>query len=132
MKTLGKMDKNEIGERQQMIMQCVWDAGDRVTIQDIIDRMEIKCGVRFSKSSINTLVLMLVNRGFLIQDQKIHQAYTFRALISEDEFRLREIKRFGKFTFAGSPSILLETLMKTDVSDEEYQKMKEILDNYHG
>lgn len=132
MKTLGKMDKNEIGERQQMIMQCVWDAGDRVTIQDIIDRMEVKCGIRFSKSSINTLVLMLVKRGFLTQDQKIHQAYTFRPLISEDEFRLREIKRFGKFTFGGSPSILLETLMKTDVSEEEYQKMKEIFDSYHG
>jgi predicted transcriptional regulator len=132
MKTLGKMDKSEIGERQQMIMQCVWDAADRVTIQDIIDRMEVKCGVRFSKSSINTLVLMLVDRGFLVQDRKIHQAYTFRAVISEEEFRLREIKRFGKFTFGDSPSVMLETLMKTDVSEDEYNKMKEILDNYHG
>lgn len=129
---MGRIDKEEIGYRQQMIMQCFWDAGDAITIQEIIDRLELKCGQRFSKPSINTLVLMLVDRGFLIQAGKIHQAFTFRALISEEEFRLREMRRFKAFTFGNSSCALLDTIIKLGLSQDEVTQMKEMLNSVTG
>jgi predicted transcriptional regulator len=122
--SMGRIDKEEIGYRQQMIMQCFWDAGAPLTIQDIVDRLEVKCGRRFSKPSINTLVLMLVDRGFLIQDGRIRQAYTFRALVSEEEFQLRELRRFKSFTFHDSVCDILDKLITLGVSEEDLQSMK--------
>lgn len=129
MRTHGKMNKEVLGERQQMIMQCVWETDGNVTIQEITERMERKCGIAFSKASINTLVLMLVERGYLTQGPKIHQAFTFRALISEAEYQRKEIKRVGDAIFGGSPSNMLVALIDNKVSKEELAKMREIIDN---
>lgn len=124
---MGLIDKDELGHRQQLIMQCVWEAGKAVTVQQIIDRLEMKCGKRFSSSAINTMVLVLVDKGYLQQGTKIHQAFTYYALISREEFQLREIKRFSKLTFDSSPSIMLSTLLKTDISKDELQIMRDML-----
>lgn len=131
MKTYGKLHKEVLGERQQMIMQCIWDIGGPVTIQDIKDRMKARYGFDFSKASINTLVLMLVERGYLTQGKKIHQAFTFVALISEAEFRISEISRISDFTFDGDPSEVLASMLQTrKVGKEDVIKMRELIDKY--
>lgn len=129
---MGRIDKEEIGHRQQLIMQCVWDAGEMVTVQEIIDRLEVKCGKRFSRSAINTLVLMLVDRGFLEQGPKIRQAYTYHPLISREQFRIREMKRFRRLTFEGSSAIMVETLLKSDVTPDEMDAIRMMLDQKNG
>ena len=121
-------ESESLGYRQQYIMQCVWEAGSTVTIPMLIDMLEVKCGQRFSKGSVNAIVLKLVDKGYLEQVGKIRQAYQFRALISEEEFELQEIERTKDFTFKGKPSKLLSALVKTDISKDELRKMKEILD----
>lgn len=122
-------EKESIGYRQQYIMQCVWEAGEPVTIQMLLDRLEEKCGQRFSSSAVNAMVLKLVDKGYLAPAGKIHQAFRFEAVITEDEFELQEIQRAKNFTFKGKASRLLSALVRTDISEEELKKMKEILDH---
>lgn len=125
---MGRKEKEVIGYRQLCIMQCIWEKGERITILELIDRLEEKCGQRFSAGSINSLVLKLVDKGFLEQSGKIHQAFTFQAAITEEEFQQQEIRRMEERTFRGKPSVLLTALLKQDISKEELMKMKEILE----
>ena len=124
---MGIGEKEELGQRQQLIMHCVWEAGEPVTVPQIIDMLEVKCGKRFSGSAINTMVLVLMEKGYLQQGAKIHQAFTYLPLISKEEFQLQEVKRFSKLTFDSSPSILLSALLKTDITQEELKIMREML-----
>lgn len=133
LKTYGKLNKEVLGERQQMIMQCIWDAGESVTIQEITTRMKEKFGIEFSKASINTLVLMLVDRGYLTQGKKIHQAFTFKAVISKQEYRAKEIKRINESVFDGSQSALLASMLQCkDIEKAEIAKMKSLIEMYDG
>lgn len=126
------VDPNEIGHRQQLIMQCVWDAGGVATVPEIIERLENKCGKRLTRQAMNTFVLILVDKGFLGQGKKIGKAYTYHALISEEEYRVREVERFANLTFGGSPSALFATMLQTSVSKEEMNKIRELLDKNDG
>ena len=126
---MGSKEKEVIGYRQLCIMQCIWEKGDHITIAELADRLEEKCGQRFSTASINSLVLKLVDKGFLEQSGKIHQAFTFRAVIMEEEYQQQEIRRMEERTFRGRPSVLLTALLKESISKEELAKMKEILEN---
>ena len=121
--------KESIGYRQQYIMQCVWEAGEPVTIQMLLDMLEAKCGQRFSTSAVHTMAMKLVDKGYLALAGKTHQAFRFEAAITEAEFELQEIERAKNFTFRGKPSRLLSALVRTDISEEELKKMKEILDS---
>ena len=124
-------EKDSLGYRQQYIMQCVWEAGEPVTIQILLDMLEKKCGQRFSTGSVNSMVVKLVDKGYLAPAGKIHQSFLFAAAITEEEFELQEIERTKNFTFRGDPSRLLSALVKTDISEEELKKMKEILDRLY-
>lgn len=129
---MGKLDAGEIGHRQQLIMQCVWDAGDVATVPEIMDRLEQKCGRRLTRQAVNTLILPLVEKGFLRQGEKDGKAYRYYAGISEKEYRIEELKRFGNLTFGGSPSALVATMLETDITKDELKKIQELLEKKNG
>lgn len=128
---MGALESGEIGHRQQLIMQCVWEAGDVATVPQMIEGVERKCGRRLTRQAMNT-VLALVDKGYLMQGKKDGLAYQYHALISEKEFRAKEVERFGKLTFGGSPSALVATMLESDISREELGKIRELLDRYDG
>lgn len=131
MQTVGKIDKSGLGERQQMIMLCVWDIGGSVTIREIIDQMEIKYEVRFSTSSINKLVLTLVDKGYLASGSKRQRACTFYPLITRNAYLADEMRRLIRSTFHNSPSVLLDALLRNGISAEEHAEIRELLNNYN-
>ncbi len=124
-------EQDSLGYRQQYVMQCVWEAGEPVTIQMLIDMLENKCGQRFSTGFVNSMVVKLVDKGYLAPAGKIRQSFRFEATVTEEEFELQEIERTKNFTFRGKPSKLLSALLKTDISEDELKEMKEILDRLY-
>ena len=124
-------EQDSLGYRQQYVMQCVWEAGEPVTIQMLIDMLEKKCGQRFSTGFVNSMVVKLVDKGYLAPAGKIHQSFRFEAAVTEEEFELQEIERTKSFTFRGKPGRLLSALLKTDISEDELKEMKEILDRLY-
>ncbi|MCD8326885.1 MAG: BlaI/MecI/CopY family transcriptional regulator [Lachnospiraceae bacterium] len=125
---MGRVDSKEIGTRQQQIMQCIWEAGGRSTVPEIIERLERKAGIRLTRQAVNTFLLILMEKGFLAQGPKEGKAYIYIALISEDEFRRSELERIEKLTYGGSPSALVATMLETEISDEELKKIKRLMD----
>ncbi len=125
---MGRIDKDEVGYRQQIIMQCFWEAGGRTTVPDIDIRIEKKCGRKFSRSALNTMVQALIEKGLLAVDGKIHQSFIYKTCLTEKEFRLRELKRVRNLTFNGSTDILVQTLIESISDKEELDKVRQYLD----
>lgn len=129
---MGILEPGEIGHRQQLIMQCVWEAGDVATVPEIMDRLEQKCGKRLTRQAVNTLILPLVEKGYLVQGEKEGKAYQYHAMISEKQYRIDELKRFGNLTFGGSASAMVATMLESDISRDELKKIQELLEKMNG
>lgn len=124
---MGRIDKDEVGYRQQIIMQCFWEAGGRTTVPDIDIRIEKKCGRKFSRSALNTMVQALIEKGLLVTDGKIHQSIIYKTCLTEEEFRSRELKRVQNLTFDGSTDILAQTLIGSISQRNELEKIRQYI-----
>ena len=113
------IENNEVGQRQQMILQCIWEAGGKATVPDIIDGIEKRCGVRLSSSAVNTMVLILVDKGLVEQGDKRGHAYLYHTVLTEKEFRIREMKRIRKLTFDDSSKAMLISMIEAGLKEEE-------------
>lgn len=125
---MGRIDKNEIGYRQQLIMQCFWDAGGAATVPEVDARLEEKCGTKLSRSALNSMVQALIQKGLLKSEGKIHQSIVYRVCITQEEFRLRELKRVQKLTFGDSKDIIAQTLIETIENQEEWNRIQQYLE----
>lgn len=129
---MGRIDKESIGYRQQMIMQCMWDAGQPITVGEIIRRLHEMCGQQFAGPTINTQVQILMKRGLVLQGAKIHQSFTYSPTITREEFQVREMKRMSKQTFNGSASAVVAAMLQGGISEEELQEIRKMLERTDG
>lgn len=120
-----------IGYRQLMILQCIWEAGEPITAGDIVDMVERKCGQRLSRANVTTLCNGLLKRNYVRLGTKLGHAFTYEPVITEQEYKDKEIQRFKKTTFGGSSSDLVVALMRTeDVKEEDVDAIRKILKEY--
>ena len=130
---MGRLDKEAIGDRMLLIMQCLWEAGRDETVAEITEQLNKKCGMNLSRSGIYSMLRMLVEKGYLEElPKKPREQFYFRTLISEEEYRMREIKRLNSSAFRGSASALFATFIKSGISQEELNEIKEILNKNNG
>ena len=125
---MGRIDKDEVGYRQQLIMQCFWEAGGSATVPDIDERLYRKCGTRLSRSALNSMIQTLIQKGLLETDGKIHQSIIYKVCLTEEEFRVRELKRVRNLTFHGSTDILAQTLIGSVAGKDELEMIRRYLD----
>lgn len=125
---MGRIDKEEIGHRQQLVLKCVWSLGGKATVPQIVDLMEEKYGTRLTGQGMNTSVMLLVQKGLLKKGRKIHQAFIYEATISEEAFRIRELERIQKLTFDGSSKAMMASFLNTKLAKEELEEIREMLE----
>ena len=126
-------EKERLGDKQQLIMQCIWDMGGEGIKQDIIDMLAAKYDIHMTRQTINISTQALIEKGYLAVTDKVANAYVFTALISQEEFQLAEIKRMKKVTFGGSVRMMMHALVEDeDLTQEELDSIKEMLDKRNG
>ena len=122
-----------IGQRQIMIMQCIWESDPEIfpTVAEIADGIERKCGKSLSSATITNLCAKLIQKGYLEMGPKRGHSFTYKALLTEDEFQQQEIKRMSRTVFGGSFSRLVTTWARTDdISKEDIEIIKGILKDH--
>lgn len=128
---MGRQKTEQLGHKQQMIMQCVWDLGGTATTQEIIERLDRMYGLSLSRQAMNSSTQVLIDKGYLLVTEKIGNAYVFCAQISQEEFRAQELKRFKDLTFGGSVKMMFAALIQEDISQDELQEIMEMIDKKH-
>lgn len=124
---MATIDKDDIGGRQQTILQIIWDLGGEATIGQIIDRLAEDYGTRLTGQGINTTMNQLMEKGLLRRERKIHQSFIYETVITQEEFRAKEIRRIRNRSFKGSASQMVAALIKDGISQEEYEEILQLI-----
>ncbi len=122
--------RKSIGQRQIMIMQCIWesDAENPPTAADLVAEVKEKSGKDLTNANITNLCAKLIEKGYLEMGPKKGRSFTYKALLTEEEFMQQEVKRMRKTIFGGSFSRLITTWAGTnDVTAEDIEVIKGIL-----
>jgi predicted transcriptional regulator len=124
---MATIDKEDIGGRQQTILQVIWDLDGEATIGQIIDRLNEEYGTKLTGQGINTTMNQLMDKGLIRRERKIHQSFIYEATISQEEFRAREIRRIRNRSFKGSASQMVAALIEDGISQEEYEEILKLI-----
>lgn len=128
-----KREKSQqLGYKQQLIMHCIWDMGGEAVNQELIDRIKKNYGISMTRQAMNVSIQVLIEKGYLKVTDRIGNAYVFKALIDREEFQVDELKRFMKLTFGNSGKMMFSAFMKSDVTPEELNEIKNMIEEENG
>ena len=122
-----RIEQVDLGIRQKMIMKCLWRLGGEATIPAISAKMKEDYDSVLTGQAMNTMLLLMMEKGIVERGQRISHAYLYRATITEQEYRDKEAARMCSFTFDGSASEVVASLLKTDIGKEEMKKIRALL-----
>lgn len=119
-------DSPKISEAEWQIMKILWEK-EPVTSSEIIEML--KPITDWSPTTVYTLISRLVNKKAISIKEKSSPRLYF-PLITEKEYRREEGKSFLKKVYGGSINLMLANIVEeNDLSDEEIEELKKILDN---
>ena len=124
---MGTIDRGDIGGRQQMILQCIWDLGGEAVVSQIQDRLATAYDAKITGQGINTTINLLLQKGLLRRERKIHQSFIYETTMTQEEFRLNEVRRIKNRSFGGSAAELFAALLKDGMTKEEYDQIKKMV-----
>ena len=106
----------------------MWDKGGEAVKQELMDLLEKKYGIIMTRQAMNVSTQVLIEKGYIKVADRIGNAYVFKALIDREEFQINELKRFKKLTFGGSGKMMLSAFLKSDITREELDEIKEMIE----
>lgn len=119
--------RSELSECELATMKCVWDAGEPVTCQQVIERLRTEYGMDYRDTTVYTFLSNLKAKKFITSKRKGLTYY--KAIRSEEEYRNEQLAKTEQFWFGGSSSKLVSALLQVkEVSKEEREELKQLID----
>jgi len=119
------MAEYKLGEIESRFADIIWK-NEPLSSGELARLAEAELG--WKESTSYTILKRLCERG-LFQNVK----RTVTSLVSKEEFYSAQSERFVEDTFEGSlPAFLAAFSMRKKYTDEEVEKMKQILDSMRG
>ena len=106
--------------------------GGEAVNQDLIDRLRTKYGISMTRQAMNVSIQVLIDKGYLRVVDRVGNAHVFKALIDREEFQISELNRFMKLTFGNSGKMLFSAFMKSDITREELDEIREMIAKEDG
>ena len=119
------MPEIRLGEVESRFAEIIW-TNEPLSSGRLAELAEKELG--WKESTTYTILKRLCNRG-LFQNVK----RTVTSLVSKEEFYAMQSEKFVEDTFEGSlPAFLVAFSKQKKYTDEEVEKMKQILDSMRG
>ena len=119
------MPEIKLGEIESRFADIIW-TNEPLSSPELVKLAEAELG--WKPSTTYTILKRLCQRGLF---QNVKQTVT--SLISKEEFYSLQSEKFVEDTFEGSlPAFLAAFSMRKKYTDEEVEKMKQILDSMRG
>ena len=117
---------NKISDSELEVMKILWEKG-MVTSPQIIEALKQK--TKWEKTTIKTLISRLVSKGVIEQVKKEGQLYTYKALITEKEYKKAESENFITKLYKGSVNnMLLNFIEEKQISKDDLKKLLELIE----
>lgn len=114
-----------LGETEMEILNIVWDLGE-ASVADVRERiLEYR---KVAYTTVMTIMKNLADKDYL-KYRKEGLSYIYSAAVKPDQVRYSLIDRLVDKVFKGSPTDLVQTLVKNEnLSDEERREIKKMID----
>jgi predicted transcriptional regulator len=120
--------KRILSECEEVIMKAVWDAGEDISIPDLITVLREQYGKDYQRTTVVTFLSRLAGKDYVETFRRGRLSYA-RPLKSEEEYKSylagRELNRW----FRDDASDYVSSLLKErGISKEEKEKIRRLLD----
>lgn len=116
------MKKIKLDELQLELMKVLWENGE-ATVQAIREALAEDKAIQ----TINTVLQRLRKKG-IVDYRKEGRQYVYRALVSEEETKSKEVDSFVNRWFQGNSSVLVNHLIKEgDFEADELEQLKSLI-----
>ncbi|MBE5962748.1 MAG: BlaI/MecI/CopY family transcriptional regulator [Lachnospiraceae bacterium] len=113
----------KISDAEFEVMQVIWKEGRPMTPGEVMEHVSKEKEWKYS--TLKTFLARLVQKGLLACESG--RVNTYRALVSQKEYKRSETKKFLNSIHKGSLRSMLASLCKDDISEQKLDElMKEI------
>lgn len=114
-----------LGETEMEVLHHVWDLGE-ATVTDVRERILEDRDVAYT--TIMTVLKKLAEKGYL-DYHKEGRSYVYQPAQEPNEVQHSLLRRLMDKVFEGSPSALVQTLVRReDLSDDERAEIRALID----
>ncbi len=114
----------QISQAEYEVMKVIWNNAPISTSQ-VVEKLSDS---KWSPKTIQTMLLRLVKKGALA-NEKQGRSFVYTPLVEKEEYRLQASRRFLDRLYDGAlGSMVLNFIRQDQLSDEEIQSLRSILD----
>lgn len=113
----------QVSEAELDIMKIIWGKGGTALYADIMEQLQLQ-GRTWKKNTVITLLSRLVDKKML-KTNKLGRKNEYRALVTEENYQMNQIKMFVDKVYEGDVTSLVSTLIQNNmISANEYEELK--------
>lgn len=122
-------EERNLSASETTIMKAVWDAGEDISIPDLIEVLRTDYGKDYARTTVVTFLLKLSDKGFVRTYRKGKLSYA-HAMKSEAEYRTKLLNEETDYWFEGNVSNLFSALCNSrKLTKEEILEIRSMLDD---
>ena len=122
------MISKDLSGCEKLIMKIVWDAGEDISTQEIMDTLRIRYEKDYARTTVITFIQRLSEKGF-VETYRVGRNSFVHALKDEERYKQTFLKGIQNFWFQGDLSNLFAALCKKErVSKKDIEKLREVID----
>lgn len=118
-------DNKKLSDTELTVMQIIWDKNEPVS-RSVIEK-ELCLDRQLAPSTILTFLTRLCDKGFLSVSHK-GRSNLYSPLISRQEYQNSENKSFINRLYKGSMSAFATALCDSDISRDDLEELKRLLE----
>ena len=114
---------------ETIIMKAIWDEENDISIPDLIEKLRVKYGKDYARTTVMTFLLKLSSKGFVKTYRQGKRSYA-HATKKEDEYKKKLLADETDFWFQGSvPSLMSALCKERKLTQEDIGEIRSILDD---
>ena len=118
--SLQEQDKT-LSACEKRIMKAIWDAGNDITIQELMNTMLTQFDKDYKRTTVMTFLLRLANKGYVTTYRKGRPAY-IHALKTIDDYKTKSLQDIIDFWFEGDSQSFFDFACGVCLPTEDTQK----------
>ena len=122
-------EERNLSASETTIMKAVWDAGEDISIPDLIEVLRTDYGKDYARTTVVTFLLKLSDKGFVRTYRKGKLSYA-HAMKSEADYRIKLLNEETDYWFDGNVSNLFSALCNSRrLTKDEIGEIRSLLDD---
>ena len=121
-------EDRKLSGSEAMVMKAVWDAGEDISVPDLMIALKEKYGKDYARTTVQTFLLKMIGKGFVQIYRRGKLSYV-HALKGEADYKAKLLQEEMDFWYQGNPAQLVASLFRAgEMTEEDKEQIRRALD----